>query len=59
MAFQANAQAAQDSTGSIHSAGKIYVVVGCAVIIAIGIIFYLFRLEKKINYLEKKSSSKI
>lgn len=38
----------------LRSSGKIYVVVGVLVIIFIGIIIYLLRLDKKISDLEKR-----
>ena len=38
----------------MRSTGKIYVVVGVLLIIFIGILAFLFRLEQKIKHLEKK-----
>ncbi len=42
----------------MRSEGKIYVVVAMILIIFIGIVLYLVRLERKINRLEKEQESK-
>lgn len=39
---------------TLHESGKIYVVVAVVGIIFIGILFYLIRIERKINKLDKK-----
>lgn len=39
-----------------YSGGKIYVVVAVLLIIFLGIVFYLIRLERKINKLEDKDN---
>jgi hypothetical protein len=44
---------------ALRSSGKIYIVVGCIVIILVGLLAYLFTLDKKLKMLEKKSSDKI
>lgn len=43
---------------ALRSNGKIYVVVGCVVIILIGLLGYLFMLDKRLKMLEKKSANK-
>lgn len=45
-------------TQSLHSAGKIYVVVICVMIILLGLIFFLFAIDRRIKMLEKKSEAK-
>lgn len=42
----------------MRSNGKIYVVVVCIVIILVGLLFYLFSLDKRLKKIEQKSSSK-
>jgi K+-transporting ATPase A subunit len=43
---------------ALRSSGKIYVVVACVVIILVGLLAYLFSIEKRLKMLEKKSSDK-
>jgi ABC-type amino acid transport system permease subunit len=43
---------------ALRSNGKIYVVVACIVIILLGLLIYLFSLDKRLKMLEKKSPSK-
>jgi EamA domain-containing membrane protein RarD len=43
---------------ALRSNGKIYVVVGCVVVILIGLLIYLFSLDNRLKMLEKKSDSK-
>lgn len=43
---------------SIYASGKIYVVVACVVLILLGLLFFLFTIEKRLKKLEKKSASK-
>jgi EamA domain-containing membrane protein RarD len=42
----------------MRSNGKIYVVVACVAIILIGLLAYLFAIDKRLKMLEKKSSDK-
>jgi EamA domain-containing membrane protein RarD len=42
----------------MRSNGKIYVVVVCVAIILIGLLAYLFAIDKRLKMLEKKSSDK-
>ena len=42
----------------MRSNGKIYVVVVCVAIILIGLIAYLFSIDKRLKMLEKKSADK-
>jgi CcmD family protein len=53
---------AQDETVEmadiLRSNGKIYVVVICIVIILVGLLAYLFTLDKRLKKLEKKSAAK-
>jgi CcmD family protein len=52
-----NVSLAQDNAieQTFHESGKINVVVAVVMVIFIGIIFYLIKLEKKISKLEKNS----
>lgn len=43
---------------ALRSNGKIYVVVICIVIILVGLLIYLFSLDKRLKKIEKKSSGK-
>jgi EamA domain-containing membrane protein RarD len=43
---------------ALRSNGKIYVVVICIVIILLGLLIYLFSLDKRLKMLEKKSPRK-
>ncbi|MEJ2881810.1 CcmD family protein [Pedobacter sp. GR22-6] len=43
---------------SLYTSGKIYVVVACIVLILLGLLFFLFSIEKRLKKLEKKSSDK-
>lgn len=43
---------------SIYASGKIYVVVICAAIILLGLILYLFTLDRRLKKLEKYSDRK-
>lgn len=45
-------------TDSLYSSGKIYVVVSCVLIILLGLLFFLYTIEKRIKKLERKSSGK-
>ena len=53
---------AQDSTENVSMAdvmrsnGRIYVVIAVILTILIGLLLYMFRLERKINRLEKQSN---
>ncbi|MFB0998189.1 MAG: hypothetical protein QMC28_05775 [Flavobacteriales bacterium] len=58
IAFISNVSLAQDNAieQTFHESGKINVVVAVVMVIFIGIIFYLIKLEKKISKLEKNSN---
>jgi len=43
---------------ALRSNGKIYVVVACIVIILVGLLIYLFSLDKRLKMLEKKLTNK-
>lgn len=43
---------------SLYASGKIYVVVACVLLILLGMLFFLFSIEKRIKKLEKKSTGK-
>lgn len=43
---------------SIYASGKIYVVVACVVLILLGLLFFLFTIEKRLKKLEQKSAAK-
>lgn len=55
--FGTNAQNAE-MADIMRSNGKIYVVVGIILIVLIGLILYLFSLDRKITKLENKLDSK-
>ncbi|MGV3546879.1 MAG: CcmD family protein [Pedobacter sp.] len=42
----------------LRADGKIYIVVICIVIILVGLLIYLFALDKRLKLLEKKSDTK-
>ncbi|WP_316749494.1 CcmD family protein [Pedobacter gandavensis] len=39
---------------TLYSNGKIYVVVACVLVILLGLLFFLFTIEKRLKKLEKK-----
>jgi len=41
-----------DMADAMRSSGKIYVVVACVVVLFIGILIYLIRLERKVSKIE-------
>ncbi|TKC08758.1 CcmD family protein [Pedobacter frigoris] len=43
---------------SLYASGKIYVVVACIVLILLGLLFFLFSIEKRLKKLEKNSPDK-
>lgn len=43
---------------SIYASGKIYVVVACIVLILLGLLAFLFTIEKRLKKLEQKSAAK-
>jgi len=45
-------------TDSLYASGKIYVVVICVSIILLGLLSFLFFIDKRLKKLEKKSSVK-
>jgi len=53
---------AQDASASleqsIYASGKIYVVVACAAIILLGLILFLFSIDRRLKKLEKYSDPK-
>jgi CcmD family protein len=53
---EANAGAAQqiEMADRMRQEGKIYVVVGCVLVVLAGMIFYLVRIDKKVSRLEKQ-----
>jgi hypothetical protein len=61
LAFASNLFA-QDNTvpmaDTMRSNGKIYVVVAVLLVILLGLIVYLFSLDKRLKMLEKKSNDK-
>ncbi len=50
-----NAQEKTEMADTMHSNGKIYVVVAVVVTILLGLILYVFRLDRKISRLEKEN----
>ena len=56
LSFTASAQASDiEMADQFRADGKIYVVIAVVSVIMIGLFAYLFRLEKKITDLEKRS----
>lgn len=49
---------ASSISDSIYASGKIYVVVACVVLILLGLLFFLFTIEKRLKKLEQKSAAK-
>ena len=43
---------------AMRSNGKIYIVVVCIVIILVGLLAYLFKIDSRLKMLEKKSNQK-
>ncbi|MEJ5996178.1 CcmD family protein [Pedobacter sp. Du54] len=43
---------------ALRSSGKIYIVVICILIILLGLLTYLFVIDKRLKMLEKKSANK-
>jgi len=43
---------------TLRSSGKIYVVVACIVIILVGLLAYLFSIDKRLKKIEKENSPK-
>ncbi|MGN7204673.1 CcmD family protein [Pedobacter sp. SAFR-022] len=59
VSLQIFAQGASSSLEeSIYASGKIYVVVACAAIILIGLILFLFSIDRRLKKLEKYSDPK-
>jgi uncharacterized membrane protein len=46
------------TTDSLYASGKIYVVVICVSVILIGLLIFLFFIDKRLKKIEKKSSFK-
>jgi len=51
-------QKAGVSTDSLYASDKIYVVVVCAAVILLGLILFLFSIDRRLKKLEKYSSTK-
>ena len=45
-------------TESFYSSGKIYVVVACVMVILLGLLLFLFTVDRRLKKLEKKSAVK-
>lgn len=45
---------ASSISDSLYASDKIYVVVACVLVILLGLLFFLFTIEKRIKKLEKK-----
>ena len=58
LTFSANAQNDVEMADTMRAEGKIYVVVGIILIILIGLIAYLFALDRKVKKLEDRLSEK-
>jgi len=54
--FAQNAAASMEE--SVYASGKIYVVVACAAIILLGLILFLFSIDRRLKKLEKYSDPK-
>ena len=56
LSFTANAQASDiEMADQFRADGKIYVVIAVVSVVLIGLFAYLFRLERKVTELEKRS----
>jgi K+-transporting ATPase A subunit len=51
-------QSAEAPSESLYVSGKIYVVVVCAAVILIGLILFLFSIDRRLKKLENYSSGK-
>ncbi|HEY3405578.1 MAG TPA: CcmD family protein [Ohtaekwangia sp.] len=58
LTFPAQAQNEVEMADTMRSEGKIYVVVGIILIILLGLIAYLFALDRKVKKLEDRLSGK-
>ncbi|RZK49337.1 MAG: CcmD family protein [Pedobacter sp.] len=59
LSFSSFAQGANvDMADALRANGKIYIVVICVAIILIGMVVYLFAIDRRLKMLEKKESSK-
>jgi len=45
-------------TDSLYASGKIYVVVVCAAVILLGLILFMFSIDRRLKKVEKKSADK-
>ena len=54
LAFQANAQNQVEMADTMRAEGKIYVVVAIILIVLIGLVTYLFLLDRKVKKLEDR-----
>ena len=52
--FAQNATAPSEEVPMMHDHGKLYVVVAVVLVIFIGIVTYLVRLERKLGHIEKR-----
>lgn len=43
---------------SVYASGKIYVVVACVLLILLGLLLFLFSIEKRLKKIERKSAVK-
>lgn len=58
VAMQLFAQQGGSLSDDIYASGKIYVVVACVVLILLGLIFFLFTMDRRLKKLEKRSEDK-
>ena len=58
ISFLTSAQQEVEMADGMRSEGKIYVVVSIILVILIGLFYFLFRMDRKINSLEKKLDQK-
>ncbi|MEE1885971.1 CcmD family protein [Pedobacter flavus] len=54
----AKAESNVEMADGLYSSGKIYVVVGCLVIIVLGVFAYLFNLDKRLKKVENNFEKK-
>ena len=54
----AKAESNVQMADGLYSSGKIYVVVGCLVIIVVGVFAYLFNLDKRLKKVENNFEKK-
>ena len=58
VSLTAMAQESNEAASALRDSGKIYVVVGVVLLIFIGLVIYLIRLDRKVKQLEEAQNDK-